>query len=75
MQSRAPLFLLGGINLTYNLIGKKTARTGAYGAFEVALKLSPMLFIFGSTIKKTTIGEAVAEDVAPVAERRATLSQ
>ena len=46
MSSRAPSFLLGGINLTYNLIGKKTLTTGAYGAFEVGVKMSPLLLIF-----------------------------
>ena len=51
-SSRMPLFLLGGINMTYNFLGSRTARTAAYGVFEVAVKLTPVILLLGATAGK-----------------------
>ena len=81
MQSRTPSFLLGGINLAYNLIGKRTITTGAWGAFETGVKLSPILMIFtGAGMaqgKQMSLNDAaqVPEAAAPAEERRSTLTQ
>jgi len=78
MSSRVPGFLLGGINLTYSFLGSRTALTGAYGASETALKLLPVIFVFGASVKPSTRINLVdtlktEEEAAP--ERRSTLTQ
>ena len=77
-STRIPSFLLGGINLTYNFLGKRTGRTAAYGLLETGVKLSPLLMVFVAAGMHTE-GDASARpqaactDVAP--ERRSTLTQ
>ena len=79
-SSRMPLFLLGGINITYNFLGSRTARTAAYGLFEVAVKLTPMMILFGATgnkLRARTLTEVVTEDQVPrcYVKRRTSLTQ
>ena len=49
MASRAPKFLVGGINKWNNFFGLRTAQTGAYGFAELAIKSAPIFaFIVGA---------------------------
>ena len=79
MSSRVPSFLLGGINLTYNFVGSRTALAGAYGASETALKLIPVVFIFGAAAAQTTqtynLADAIKTQEQAAPERRSTLTQ
>lgn len=78
MSSRVPSFLLGGINLTFNLIGLRTIRTSVYGAGETLLKISPVVLLFGaaSAHQSATIEDVLnVETPAPAPERRTSLTQ
>ncbi len=82
MSSRVPSFLLGGINLTYNFLGTRTARTAGYGVSECAIKLLP-LFVFLTApaymhaSKKATLSDALGVDAATeqAPARRSSLEQ
>ncbi len=79
-SSRMPLFLLGGINMTYNFLGSRTARTAAYGVFEVAVKLTPVILLLGATAGKVqarTLTDVIMEDQVPrcYVKRRTQLTQ
>ena len=58
MSSRVPSFLLGGINLTYNFLGSRTARTAAYGIFEIGVKIAPVPLLFIGAAKAATSDQA-----------------
>ena len=79
MSSRAPSFLLGGINKTYNFLGQRTVTTSAYGIFETGLKLSPVLLGFGlaaRTRQQFSLADAIKVDDAKATDvRRTSLSQ
>ena len=47
MSNRVPIFLLGGINKTYNFLGTRTFRTIGYGAIETGVKASPIFIMLG----------------------------
>ena len=48
MSGRIPSFLLGGINLTYNFLGTRTAQTAGFGVIEYGIKLAPVVLIFAA---------------------------
>ena len=45
MASRAPKFLLQGINFKNNFLGSKTIQTGVYGFIEQSLKVAPIFLV------------------------------
>ena len=67
MSTRAPSFLLGGINLTKNFLGKRTATTAAYGLFETGVKMSPFFLVFVMSGKKMA-GDESTTTQAPCSE-------
>ena len=78
MSTRMPSFLLGGINITYNFLGSRTARTAAYGFFEVGVKLIPVMMFFGAAAAKGAkieFREVLATPEVATTERRMTLTQ
>lgn len=71
-----PSFLLGGINVTYNIFGSRTARTAAYGAFEVGAKLTPVILFFGMAAhRQVKSSQFVSVEPEVVEVRRASLTQ
>ena len=79
MSTRIPSFLLGGINLTYNFIGTRTAQTTAFGVFETTLKLSPIALIFVAAGQSMKGSDAEALQVtipdSAIPQRRSNLTQ
>ena len=77
MSSKIPSFLLGGINLTYNFIGTRTAQTAAFGLFEYSIKLAPVWLTFVAVSQANSSNEIEAPAIAPAAipERRSSLTQ
>lgn len=65
MSSRVPSFLLGGINLSSNFFGSRTARTAAYGVVEIGVKMTPVFMVFAAAAvnqsSNKTLGEVIAE--------------
>ena len=45
MSSRAPKFLLGGVNKWNNFFGLTTVQTAAYGWAEAFIKIAPIFII------------------------------
>ena len=79
MSTRIPSFLLGGINLTYNFLGTRTAQSAAFGAFETSLKLSPIALVFIAAGQSMKEGNAEAVEVvipeSAIPQRRSNLAQ
>ena len=79
-MSRVPSFLLGGINLTYNFLGQRTARSAIYGVTECSIKLIPVIMLISAPAymkSKQNAAELVVADASgePVAQRRTSLEQ
>ena len=79
MSGRIPSFLLGGINLTYNFLGTRTAQTAGFGIFETGIRLTPVLLVFIAASQDSNgADERAAQVMVPpesIAQRRSSLTQ
>ena len=78
MSSRMPSFLLGGINMTYNFLGSRTARTAGYGVIETGIKIAPIFMLFGMAAKSATgsnLSSVFENRAENVQTRRTSLAQ
>ena len=80
-MSQTGIFLLGGINRTYNFLGTRLARTTIYGVFEVGLKAAPLFLLIGG-MKRSQTSSANSQEVFTEStvsnetpSRRSTLTQ